>query len=36
MSNAKLSNMLIYDWMNSARVRYNVMLSEHVKLYGSN
>ncbi len=35
MSNAKLSNMLIYDWMNSARIRYNVLLSEHVKLYGS-
>ncbi|MBQ3218075.1 MAG: SurA N-terminal domain-containing protein [Akkermansia sp.] len=35
MSNAKLSNMLIYDWMNSARIRYNVLLSEQVKLYGS-
>lgn len=36
MQNAKLSNIIMLDWLNSARIRYNVLLSEHVKLYGSN
>ncbi len=35
MQNARLSNTIMYDWLNSAYVRYNVMLSEHVKLNGS-
>ena len=35
MQNARLSNTIMYDWLNSAYVRYNVMLSERVKLNGS-
>ncbi len=36
MSNARLADMLIFDWLSNARIRYNVLLSEHVKLYGGN
>lgn len=34
MSNARLSNQLMLDWLNTAYTRYKVMLGEHVQTHG--